>query len=58
MKGGMNLNVPDEDAIPVNELARAIDKHISTILRWGSPRGVRGRASNNCRNRLACEGRP
>jgi len=34
-------------AVPVNELARLLRKHAATVVRWGSPRGVRG-----CRLRL------
>ena len=36
------LKLPDKDPLPVNELARALDKNVATIYRWGSPRGVRG----------------
>jgi hypothetical protein len=36
------LKLPDQDPLPVNQLARALDKNVATIYRWGSPRGVRG----------------
>ena len=42
MKGMIKLNLPDKDPLPINQLARAIDVHVSTIYRWGSPHGVRG----------------
>jgi hypothetical protein len=34
--------LPDRDPTPVTELAKALDKHVATVYRWGSPRGVRG----------------
>ncbi len=36
------VKLPAKDPIPVNEVARALDKHVSTLYRWASPRGVRG----------------
>ena len=36
------LNLFDTDPQPVNKLARAMNKDVSTLYRWGSPRGVRG----------------
>lgn len=36
------LRLPSEDPMPVNGLAKAVDKNLATIYRWGSPRGVRG----------------
>ena len=36
------LKLPEKDPLPVNELARALDKNVATIYRWGSRRGVRG----------------
>lgn len=27
---------------PINALAKALGVHVSTIFRWGSPKGVRG----------------
>ncbi len=36
------LKLPNKDPMPVNGLAKAIDKNLATIYRWGSPRGVRG----------------
>ena len=36
------LKLPDKDPLPVNELAKAMEKHVATIYRWGSRRGVRG----------------
>ena len=41
------MKLPEEDPIPINELSRALGKHVATAYRWGSPRGVRG-----CRLRL------
>ena len=42
MKPEAKLKLPDKDPIPINELARVLDVHVSTVFRWGSPRGVRG----------------
>ena len=42
MKHDIKLNLPEKDPMPINELARVLDVHISTVVRWGSPRGVRG----------------
>ena len=36
------LKLPEKDPVPINELARALDKNVATPYRWGSPRGVRG----------------
>ena len=36
------LELPKKDPMPINELARALDKNVATPYRWGSPRGVRG----------------
>ena len=36
------LKLPDKDPMPINELARALDKNVATPYRWGSTRGVRG----------------
>lgn len=36
------VKLPAADPLTVNELAQALDKNISTIFRWASPRGVRG----------------
>ena len=30
------------DTWPVNDVAGALETHVSTIYRWGGPRGVRG----------------
>lgn len=37
------LKLPEQDPMPVNGLAKAVDKNLATIYRWGSPRGVKGR---------------
>lgn len=34
--------LPGIDPMPVNGLAKGVDKNVGTIYRWGSPRGVRG----------------
>jgi hypothetical protein len=35
------LRLPEKDPMPINALARALDKNVATIYRWGSPHGVR-----------------
>lgn len=42
MKRDIKLELPDKDPMPINELARECDVHVSTVYRWGSARGVRG----------------
>ena len=33
----------DQDPMPINPLARKLNKDVGTVYRWGSPHGVRGR---------------